>query len=434
MTDPRELSSAARRLPDWAVADMAAAARICSPELNPAAFLARRPVVSSAPTYRTEAGRVFLSVLNQLPGELDTLFIVPWLTRGGSDLGTLHYARACVEEFGQRVAVIATEAQPSPWASRLPAGVPFVEAGAELASLDALRGEQVAVLCRLILQIRPKRIHIVNSRLGWQAVQLHGPALRGFCRIYASLFCDERDLAGFATGLAIDYLRDCAPHLDAVVTDNALTPREWTRMLGVDPGLFRVVRFPVEQAMRLHESRGPESSNRPRLLWASRVDRQKRPDLLLRIAQRLPWLDIDVHGMTPAVQRTPIGAALARQANLKIHGPFKHLKEIVEARHLAFLYTSDWDGLPIVLLDAAALGLPIIAPRVGGIPDFLDSAELIDVSRDPVALYARRIEEVMKDGELAKALVDGQYAALERHTWRKFVQALCDIPNYTSAL
>ena len=58
----------------------------------------------------------------------------------------------------------------------------------------------------------------------------------------------------------------------------------------------------------------------------------------------------------------------------------------------ALMMTSDHEGLPMVLLEAMALRVPIIAHRTGGIPGLLDQGTcgiLVD-NQDPAA-YARAI-------------------------------------------
>lgn len=433
LVDARLQKSEWRRLPVWACEDMADVAIRVTPELNPHVYQAARPRVSVAPVYRIAAGHAYASIRRQVPDGLDTLMIVPWLTRGGADQGVIHYARVCAEVFGHSVAVLATEAQQSPWASRLPKDVPFVDAGGILATLSDMQGEQVSVLARLLLQARPKRIHVVNSRLGWRTIKRHGMVFRGFARIYASLFCDERDVHGLPSGYAVDYLRDVSSMLDGVLTDNAVMPRIWSRRYGLDPALFSVVRFPAVKPLAA-TSYVSTPDARPRLLWASRLDRQKRPDVLLEIAKRLPEIDFDVHGASGSDRFTPWYRALARQPNVHLYGPFNSFAELIRPEHLAFVYTSDWDGLPLVLLDAIAAGLPVVAPRVGGIPDLLRAEDTVDNAGDIAAGYVSRIETFFSDRSVRDAVIHEQALSLQRHSWPNFIRALAQTPYYTEAV
>ena len=85
----------------------------------------------------------------------------------------------------------------------------------------------------------------------------------------------------------------------------------------------------------------------------------------------------------------------------------------------ALMMTSDHEGLPMVLLEAMALRVPIIAHRTGGIPDLLDQGAcgvLID-DQDPAA-YARAAMRLKENSELRTQIVDraltrvsGKYSA-----------------------
>lgn len=66
-----------------------------------------------------------------------------------------------------------------------------------------------------------------------------------------------------------------------------------------------------------------------------------------------------------------------------------------------YINTSVHEGIPMTILEAMARGLPIIAPRVGGIPEVVDDGVqgfLID-GRDPQA-FAEKIMLLYKDREL----------------------------------
>lgn len=275
--------SARAPLPGWLYNDMADAARAGVPELDPALFLARKPQDASAPVYRTDAGQAFVSLRGQLSEGLDTLFLVPRIGPDALDLGVLHLVRACVDSFGHSVAVMSTEPQGSQPAACLPHGTRHIDAGAVLAPLDVLRGEQVLVLGRLLLQVRPRRIHVLNSRLGWQLIQHHASALRQFARLYASVCCDERDGSNCTTGWVAEYLQKNAGNLDGIIVDSSHIPPQWEQLHAVKSLRFSVVDIPTQDAALLTPASVKDSGAHPQLPGAQI---QRHIDPLMRCQWR----------------------------------------------------------------------------------------------------------------------------------------------------
>jgi len=79
-----------------------------------------------------------------------------------------------------------------------------------------------------------------------------------------------------------------------------------------------------------------------------------------------------------------------------------------------FVLSSLHEGVPMALLEAMALGVPIVASRVGGIPEILeDSREAVLVpAKDPEAL-ARGIGVVAGSSELRAELIRAARARVE---------------------
>lgn len=413
-----------RALPQWAWRDMEELALYVDPLLSPSRYMALSPSAHVMPIHWTQAGEAYYRIRDRIRGlEFDTVLLVPWLMRGGADLAALHHARACHEAFNQRTLVISTEPRESPWATRLPEAVHFLEVGGDLASLSTSMGEPEAVLARLLVQLAPARIHIINSRLAWRTVEKFGLAISQETLIYASLYCDDRGPDGIPEGLAQDYLPTGYRWLDAVITDNTVSPEEWVKTLGVDRRLFHVVHFPAPDPSPL--TTHPSAR---RLLWAGRLERQKRLELLTQAVEATPEFDWDIQGPGPADGKNDATIRLEKLPNAKLHGPYDDFGQIADAGHLAFVYTSAWDGLPNVLLEAASAGLVIIAPDIGGIRDLIPRALLLPAESDADA-YAHAIR-ALSDPLVRKERIDMQKKQLAAFTWDNFVSGLEAIPGY----
>ncbi|MGE6332032.1 glycosyltransferase [Stenotrophomonas sp. NPDC077659] len=356
------------------------------------------------------------------------VLIVPWLVRGGADRGALHHLRVWAESLPSGDALLVlTEDVESPWLERVPPGIRVLRFGQIVGGMD-LPG-RTQLLTRLLLQMQPAVIHTINSRVAWQAYALHGLALRQASGLFASLFCDDRDEEGIPTGFARSHLRDSHANLVTVFCDNSVFPDIWSKELGVPRELFSVLRFPydleVVRKERPYVIEGPA-----RVLWAGRFDRQKRLDILLQIARSMPSVEFDVHGVSELGHPHPAVKEIGALANVNMNGSFERFDAIVSPSHAALLFTTSWEGLPTLLLDAAAAGLPIVAPAVGGIGDLLDVDWLVE-HPDDVAGFMARLRELVNDQALRERRRRGQYDSLSNgRDWTTFVRTLHDTPHY----
>lgn len=407
-------------LPAWVKKEMLALADI-DPSLHPDGPLLGHVSFYSAAWCYDEPGQIYTELRNAIQSPVDIVIAVPWLKTGGADLGALHVANTLADDLGQRVLVLATEDAASPWAGRLSPRVQFLSVGGRLNGIAA--GHQIDVLVRLLLQVRPSVFHVMNSRLAWDAVARNGLALRQHMKLYASLYCDDFDESGMPVGYARAYLPRCHPMLEAVVTDNQRTWRTWVAEMAVPESLFRVLPYPAPHSV--HEGGIAGSAQGKALLWAGRLDRQKRPDVLARIAQALPSYRFDVYGAS--VWQPADIADLRNLPNVCLHGHYEHFDDLVRPDHVAFIYTSEWDGMPNILMEAAAAGLPVIAPNVGGIPDFIDESALVESCED-AAGYVAAIHRLVANPSLRESAVAAMRQNITRTRRREaFVARLSEL-------
>jgi glycosyltransferase involved in cell wall biosynthesis len=116
-----------------------------------------------------------------------------------------------------------------------------------------------------------------------------------------------------------------------------------------------------------------------RVLLVGRLAPQKRPDLAIRavaeVRRRRPDVQLDVAAHGPLERET---AALVGELGLgdsvRLLGKRDDVADLL-AEAECFLLTSDYEGCPYTVLEAMAAGVPVVASRVGGLPELVADGE-----------------------------------------------------------
>jgi glycosyltransferase involved in cell wall biosynthesis len=417
-------------LPHW-LKDEWTAIHAIDPEVFP-----DRKVLSTIETYHVPiAGTApyYVELCRQYGENVSHVFLVPWLKRGGADLETLNYIHALSRcQLGRAVIVIATEDTDSPWARRLPEGVRLIQVAQVCARLPAAGREKL--LARLLLQMGPRVIHNINSDLGYRVFVKYGSALKQISNLYANVFCQDVTEEGRSVGYALSYVPDCFDHLKAVASDNQTFLDELRRIYAFEADKLFVHYQPMERGRQGENGGQLARTEGLDILWAGRMDRQKRPDILERVAadcQDLPFT-FHVYG-TSLLDRDVSIRKLKRLKNVRYHGAFDGISSLATPRFDLYLYTSQWDGLPNVLLEAIAAGLPIVASHVGGVGELIVDGKtgfLIE-PYDDVQAYVECLKRIHRDRSQLSGVVNNAYDVLEsRHSWTRFIEELKRFPGY----
>jgi glycosyltransferase involved in cell wall biosynthesis len=364
-------------MPEWLKVELRALGQIDS-NLYSDEFSLGRYAYYSVPQ-DARLGKLWATLNTTVAGRKFTHVVVgPWLKQGGADLLTIRHLAVLAANASASVLFITTEPAESPWIGRIPDEVVHLDFGAACGNLAD--NDQVFLLCRLFIQIDADVIHLINSRAAWETIRCHGQAVSQRSAIFASLFCDDRSERDIPVGYARKFLPECYLHLRKVFCDNTVSARAWAQDLGVPPDLFRVLPSPAASLPARPYSCTPDSS---RILWAGRLDRQKRPDLLAAIARECPDLSFDVYGVS--VLGANATNELRRTKNVRLMGEFQSFATLPHHEYRTFLFTSGWEGLPNILLDAVSAGMPIVASNVGGVGDLLTSSAAALLSPDASA-------------------------------------------------
>ncbi len=149
-----------------------------------------------------------------------------------------------------------------------------------------------------------------------------------------------------------------------------------------------------------------------RLLAVGRLAKRKGFDYLVRAAQVLRDRGIDVivefvgdGEERPALQALAAQLGVADRVEFLGWQPFAGVREAMN-RATILVHPSDGlgDGLPNVVREAMALGAPVVASDVAGIPDALrDGCGVLVPPKDPVAL-ALALEQLLHDPAERRAI------------------------------
>src|SRR5262245_22603238 len=132
--------------------------------------------------------------------------------------------------------------------------------------------------------------------------------------------------------------------------------------------------------------------------WVGRLTREKGADVLL---EAIPTLgaDISVSFIGDGRER-PMLQERARQLGvaerIRWHGVIHDAAALLPAFDV-FVLSSRTEGTPIALFEAMSAGIPIVATRVGGVPDVVTDADALLVPSENPAALADAIRRVRTD-------------------------------------
>lgn len=175
----------------------------------------------------------------------------------------------------------------------------------------------------------------------------------------------------------------------------------------------------------------PGANAKLRVLHVGRLSPEKNQALLLDAfaSACARGLDAELRIVGDGPERETLAAkiaALGLGARATLFGPLADASLTAEyAAADVFVMSSRMEGLPVVLMEALAQGVPCIAPAVGGIPELITDANgwLFPVG-DRDALVDRLLAASRERGALATRGAAGRAAVLAAHDVRNSAEAL----------
>ena len=360
------------------------------------------------------------------------IFIIHDLSEGGGEKYLIQVAEAAYKNDGSRSLFLTLGTSPrNAWGSQ-------VEAFADLLNVESNCSTQYekdnlthlvsAALLRIVEgSYPPPLLHIKPSKEAFEIQDILINKLDAKCFVNYR-WCDE-PLSSFHHKTWNPFnLKTIERHLSrvaAVICDNRAIKERDKRYIGTALPMWHVVRAHVDPT----NSPPPNNNRVKKLLWAGRFAPQKRPSLLAAILKTLSKEISDIHidVYTPEYDSSEVTKTLPSTNNFTIKPAFSPSRPIPAFGYDALVYTSHFDGLPNVILECLALGIPVIAPGIDGIPEAVihDKTGLIveHMESDELAaqLYCNAIQQLYTPNtlnrlrECALKFVEGNHSR-QQHT------------------
>jgi glycosyltransferase involved in cell wall biosynthesis len=158
------------------------------------------------------------------------------------------------------------------------------------------------------------------------------------------------------------------------------------------------------------------------ITFVGRLTQIKRPDRLLDVAKECKERGLDVRFLVAGegeLFESSKERSLKEQLNITFFGWRSDIDQIFAASDIAIL-TSDNEGIPLTLIQAAQASLPIVATNVGSISDIVLNESTGYLTSTNPADMADAIEKLVRDPQLRKMMGEagkaraGQYFSLDR--------------------
>lgn len=195
--------------------------------------------------------------------------------------------------------------------------------------------------------------------------------------------------------------------------------------LGGDTRQMSIVRCGVKSAENLPEMK-PRSGQTFVIGTLGRLVEKKGVDTLLEAGRQL--LEQGLNFRIEIAGDGPLGAELKQLAqklglNQHVHfmGPLQHAAVLPWMRSLdAFVLAGkkdrngDMDGIPVVLMEAMTMGIPVVSTRLSGIPELVIHEEtgLLGHPEDASDL-ATNLKRLIRDDQLTPVLARGGFARVQ---------------------
>ncbi|HEX8563096.1 MAG TPA: glycosyltransferase family 4 protein [Flavobacterium sp.] len=216
------------------------------------------------------------------------------------------------------------------------------------------------------------------------------------------------------------------PYCCRLIFNNAyknVTPSHYLFDAFTEAGFSNLVYIPnsIEIGSYLFRDR---ATLQPKLLWVRSLARIYNCPMALRVMELLQKKHANAELCMVGPDKENLLPELTQKASeLKVSVEFKGKLEKEQWLALSvgydiFINTTHSDNMPVSLLEAMALGLPIVSTNVGGIPFLLQNGvTALLVEDDNAEAMAAAVERILTDTELREKIIRNARQKADEYDW-----------------
>lgn len=298
------------------------------------------------------------------------LQVIPYFCFGGAETMCENLTYQLLKR-GHQVTVASLFTEHTPISRRME------EAGVRIVYLDKHMGQDISMIPKLTRLMREQKPDVVHTHLNVIKYAVPAARLAGVPRCVHTVHnVADKEAEGRISGTIsrLFFRRGWSVPValsplvrDTIVDYYGLTPEKVPTIYnGVD--LSRCVPKESyalgEPAKLIHVGRFNEQKNHRGLLEAFHI-----------LQRKIPGVELWLLGDGELLEQTKSQAkALGIWEKVRFLGSQKNVYPYLNQGDL-FLLPSHYEGMPMTVLEAMGTGLPIVASRVGGLPDMVQSGE-----------------------------------------------------------
>ncbi len=166
----------------------------------------------------------------------------------------------------------------------------------------------------------------------------------------------------------------------------SLYDKEWMKKEGITRNVYTIYNG-INQVTNDIPKLNLES-NRQKVLCIARISKQKKLDLFLETAKLLPEYDFIWIGNQNEINEHPQNVYFL--GNIPNAAVYNRVTDL-------FMLPSNYEGLPMVIIEAMSCKRPVVASNVGGISEIVQNGETGYVVENNAKDFAERIKEILSN-------------------------------------